>query len=131
MTIITPITEIAGEPVRYQERERWLWNNGFRRLWLRLGAERAAVINAARRGDEAAVEYYARHSLGGVRQVRGFVRSALRLASRLPADVPPYRIEGGIVFIPSLTWGWHGRGRRRRQVAELRWLPMWGCRRAA
>ena len=31
---------LGGQPVRYPDYERWVWNNGFRTAWLALGRER-------------------------------------------------------------------------------------------
>jgi len=118
----TTPTVFPSEPVRYTDRARWGWNNGFRRRWLANGARHAAVINAARRGDVEALRAHAA-TLGGLTQVGGWIKSAVALAAKLPADVPAYRVVDGRVCTPTLTWEFSGRS--RRQVARLEGLPMW------
>lgn len=114
-------TEIGGQPVRYPEYRRWTMNNGFRQQWLNVGERNAAAINAARRGDKAAVaEHIA--TLGGVHQPKTLLRSALKVAAKLTGDVPGYKIVDGTVVTPHLTWRWSG----RRQAAVIEWRPMWG-----
>lgn len=121
MTTTTADADIfTAEPVRYTDRARWFWNNGFRRRWLANGRRHAAVINAARRGDAEAVRRHAA-TLGGLSQPGTFTRTALRLAARLPADLPAYRIEGRRVCTPNLTWEFRG----DRQTAKIEWLPLW------
>lgn len=119
---MTTRTEIAGQPVRYTDAARWMWNNGFRSLWLARGRAEAAAINAARRGDLDAVLAHV-SQLGGISQNRSVAASAIKLAGKLAADLPAYKIENGTVFIPTLTWDFHGRS--RKQVARIEWLPMW------
>lgn len=116
-----------GEPVRYADTERHSFNNGFRRRWLANGAKEAALINAARRGDECELAARA-DTLGGLSQKRGWIKSALKAAAKLPATVPAYRIENTrgyrMVFTPRLTWTFKG----NRQVAVIEWMPMFGVK---
>lgn len=124
MTATISIPEIEK---RYPDRARWGWNNGFRRRWLALGDRNAAAINAARRGDLAAVLAHAA-ALGGLTQRLTWARSAIAAAKKLPADVNGHRVvvERGqaVVATPALTWEFRG----DRQVAKISWTPMWGVK---
>ena len=121
-------TEIfSGEPVRYTDRERRSFNNGFRRRWLANGKREADLINAARAGGVS--ELLARaETLGGLTQKRGWAKSAIKAAAKLTADVPAYRIENvrgyRMVFTPRLSWTFKG----NRQVAIIEWVPMYGVK---
>lgn len=118
-------TIFNAEPVHYTSRERWSWNNGFRRRWLALGAQQAAVINAARRGDFETVMEHVR-SMGGVRGGVGIARSLIAAAARLAGDVPAYRIEERsghrMVYTPHVSWVF----KSGRQVGVIEWVPMFG-----
>lgn len=117
----------SGEPVRYTDRARHSFNNGFRRRWLANGKREADLINAARAGDMSAILARA-ETLGGLSQKRGWATSAIKAAAKLPADVPAYRIEDvrgyRMVFTPRLSWAFKG----RRQVATIEWVPMYGVK---
>ena len=125
MTHHEPIFE--GEAIRYTG-DRHAWNNGFRRLWLAMGARDAAVINAARRGDLETV--LARvDKMGGVRARIGIARSIIKAAQKLTSDVPDHSIEQypdgtRMVSAPSLTWVF----KNGRQVGKIEQIPLWGVR---
>lgn len=111
-----------GEPLRYLGTARHGYNNGFRRRWLANGAHHAAAINAARGGAVDALQAFAETSLGGLVQPKGWVKSAVATARKLPDDIPAYRIVDYIVCIPMLSWRYSG----ARQVAVIEWWPMFG-----
>jgi hypothetical protein len=117
----------SGEPVRYTDRERHSFNNGFRRRWLANGKREADLINAARAGDTDALLARA-ETMGGLTQKRGWAKSALKAAAKLAADVPAYRIENvrgyRMVFTPRFSWTFKG----NRQVAAIEWVPMYGVK---
>ena len=117
------------EKIRYPDRARWGWNNGFRLRWLENGKNHARIINAARAGNIEALLDYAKE-VGGVTQPKTFARSALRAAAKLKGDIPSYRIVShkrqtgnieNLVCIPYLSWTYRG----NRQVAKIEWVPMW------
>ncbi len=118
---------LLTERVRYPN--NWSANNGHRTRWLKNGARHAAAINAARRGDLQAVVDHGM-TLGGIRQMTTFAKSAIKAAAKLTDDVPAYRIitDGNKRFVitPNLTWVYSGDG--DRQVAKIEWLPMWGVK---
>jgi hypothetical protein len=127
MTIQTqPI--FYGEPIRYQDKSRWLHNNGFRRRWLANGAVNAAVINAARRGDVNAVLAFV-DTLGGVSQRKGLARSIIKDARALPEDARGHWVQQSVgrcklVMVPHVSWRWKG----GKQIADIRNYALWGTR---
>lgn len=112
----------AGEPIRYPEVSRRGSNNGFRRRWLANGARHAAAVNAARRGDTSAALAVV---IGADGQPKTFAKALLKLAKKLPADIPPYRVDEGKLWIPSLEWGFRN-GFHKPRTLRLHWLPCWG-----
>lgn len=117
----------AKQTRHYDGRYPNLSNNGYRAVWLKNGAEHAAAINAARRGDIEAVVDHGKER-GGLTQLRGWAKSAIKQAAKISADVPAYRIETThgekTVFIPNLSWTYRG----NKQVAHIWWMPMFGVK---
>lgn len=96
--------------------------NGWRQHIITLGCINANAVNAARRGDTSAALAVV---IGADEQPKTFAKAVLKLAKALPGDVPPYRMDEGKVWIPSLQWG-HHRGFHKPRTLRLDWLPCWG-----
>jgi hypothetical protein len=96
--------------------------NGFRQRQLAFGARHAAGLNAARLGDVSAALSVV---IGADKQPKAFAEALLKLAKALPEDVPAYRIVGGQLSIPVLSWG-HHRGFHKPRTVRLGWLPCCG-----
>jgi hypothetical protein len=100
-----------------------------RRRMQELGAWTAdAVVQVQKRGMPAALELAA--TLGGLTQPKTFARSLVDLVngSGLVAARTIERTGQEIaVFIPRVTWRFHG----RRQIAVIETWPAWSVRRRA
>ncbi|WP_296740421.1 hypothetical protein [Mesorhizobium sp.] len=95
--------------------------NGFRQQQLRNGVRHAAAVNAARLGDASVALSVV---IGADKQPKTFVKALLKLAKALPDRVPAYRIVGGQLSVPLLSWGYHHGFHKPRSV-RLDWLPSW------
>jgi len=96
--------------------------NGWRQHVISLGCIHANAVNAARRGDTSPALGIV---IGASAQPKTFAKALLKLAKALPENIPPYRIEEGKLWIPSLEWGFRN-GFHKPRTLRLDWLPCWG-----